>query len=195
MHKPNLCKQYKQNTCLPTHQSGSHVVPILLTVYLFQPSTGGTVQMKEKDQTKSKPMTACFACSLMLPRGRQITKKRSKDRTARDHSATIPVKQQMKELLAIITITRTATFLFHSQFSSFFQISSKCFLLFSYYIHKKKSCLCFDKVPQLPLCTSVRWGYRCSNCYSESGVCTEPHLNGLKKDHFNYSNKSLSQFG
>lgn len=54
--------------------------------------------MKEKVQTKSKPMLACFACSLMLPRGRQITKKRSKDKTARDHSATIPVKEQIKEL-------------------------------------------------------------------------------------------------
>lgn len=61
--------------------------------------------MKEKDQTKSKPTTACFACSLMLPRGRQITKKRSKDRTARDHSATIPVEEQIRELLTTITVT------------------------------------------------------------------------------------------
>lgn len=76
---------------LISHQSGSQVVPILLIVYLFQPSTGGKVQTKEKVQTKSRPMMACRACSRMFPRGRQITKNRSKDRTARDHSATIPV--------------------------------------------------------------------------------------------------------
>lgn len=72
------------------HQSGSQVVPILLTVYLFHPSTGGKVQMKEKVHTKSRPITACLDCSLMFPRGRQITKNLSKERTARDHSATIP---------------------------------------------------------------------------------------------------------
>lgn len=79
-----------------TYQSGSHVVPILLTVYEFQPNTGGKVQMKEKVQTNTKPMIACFSCSRMLPRGRQITKKRSNARTARDHSATIPEKNTLQ---------------------------------------------------------------------------------------------------
>lgn len=108
----NLIFNNDINKIFVPYQSGSHVVPILLTVYLFQPSTGGKVQMKEKVQTNSRPMTACFACSLMLPRGRQITKKRSKDRTARDHSATIPVKEHIKELWTTITVTMTVTFLF-----------------------------------------------------------------------------------
>lgn len=80
------------------HQSGSQVVPILLTVYLFQPSTGGKVQTKEKVHTKSSPIAACFACSLMLPRGRQITKNLSKERTARDHMATIPETERASAL-------------------------------------------------------------------------------------------------
>ncbi|TNN34933.1 hypothetical protein EYF80_054902 [Liparis tanakae] len=72
------------------HQSGSQVVPILLMVYRFQPSTGGKVQMKEKVHTNSRPRMACFGCRRMFPRGRQITKNRSKDSTARDHRATMP---------------------------------------------------------------------------------------------------------
>lgn len=65
----------------------------MLTVYLFHPSTGGKVQMKEKVHTNIRPITACFACSLTFPRGRQITKNLSKERTASDHSATIPEKK------------------------------------------------------------------------------------------------------
>lgn len=80
-----------------SHQSGSQVVPILLTVYLFQPSTGGKVQTKEKVQTNSRPSMACFACSRMFPSGRQITKNRSKDRTAKDQRATIPEQSSSRQ--------------------------------------------------------------------------------------------------
>lgn len=84
----------------------------MLTVYLFHPNTGGKVQMKEKIHTNSRPITACFACSLMFPRGRQITKNLSKERTARDHIATIPkmktasaFRNVTPKLLTVIEIT------------------------------------------------------------------------------------------
>lgn len=89
---------YRNNKMLISHQSGSQVVPILLIVYLFQPSTGGKVQIKEKVQTNSRPRIACFACSRMFPRGRQITKNRSKDRTERDHRATIPEENSKRSV-------------------------------------------------------------------------------------------------
>lgn len=120
---------------LISHQSGSQVVPILLTVYLFQPSTGGKVQMKEKVQTNSRPRTACFACSRMLPRGRQITKNRSKDRTASDHRATIPeansrgsacrrsVGRQQSETH---TTKSWSLFLITMKITAFFPLSPEC---------------------------------------------------------------------
>lgn len=102
----------QEKTAFVTYQSGSHVVPILLTVYEFQPNTGGKVQMKEKVQTNTKPMTACFSCSRMLPRGRQITKKRSNARTARDHSATIPEKKNTLKSSGLHFLNMKITFLF-----------------------------------------------------------------------------------
>lgn len=81
------------------YQLGSQVVPILLTVYLFQPSTGGIVQMKENAQTNRRPSAACLTPKRTFSKGRQITKKRSKARIAKDQSATIPTRQKVCYIL------------------------------------------------------------------------------------------------
>lgn len=211
----------EENKMLISHQSGSQVVPILLTVYLFQPSTGGKVQMKEKDQTNSRPTTACFDCSRMFPRGRQITKNRSKDRTARDHSATIPEANNTLESpgISFYQLWKSQFCVFHllcdtviinqkklfSGMSVFWHIECICvslpsltrvWNLISSFISTLLERLHVDKVSQLytvQRCNSGDTVVR--NSLMIHGGCIEPPPNGLKKKKadFNYGNKSLSR--
>lgn len=75
--------------------------------------------MKEKVHTNSRPTIACFDCSRMFPRGRQITKNRSKDKTARDHSATIP-KTNSRGSACRMTVMRNTSKVLELAFNNYF---------------------------------------------------------------------------
>lgn len=55
--------------------------------------------MKEKIQTNTRPSTACLTPKRTFSKGRQITKKRSKARIAKDQRATIPTRQKVCYIL------------------------------------------------------------------------------------------------